>query len=80
MPIEEAFKRTNEKLKAPRLKIPEITIKKTKGLFSFINILILEKKVVFMIDFFSIIIISFTKNIKIITAMAPGINEKRNTQ
>ena len=52
IPIEDVFNKTKEKLNAPNPNIPETTRKKPKGLFSFINNLILEKNVVLIFDFF----------------------------
>src|SRR5215207_2228565 len=74
----DAFNRTNEKLNAPRLKMAETMRRTAKGLFSPTILAIFEKILVsenlFLI---SVMDISLTKKIKIVTAIAPGIREKR---
>jgi hypothetical protein len=76
----DAFNRTNEKLYAPRLKMAETIRRAAKGLFSLTILAIFEKILVYENLFLiPVIEISLTQKIKIITAIAPGIREKRNT-
>ena len=67
----------NEKLKAPILEIPVIIKRGSKGLSSLFTWSRFETTVVFTeVDFFNTT--SFTKNTRMGTAIALGINEIRN--
>ena len=73
----DALNRINEKLNAPRLNTPVIIVIMTNGLFSFNKSRMLPKMVVKASSFF--MATSFTKKNKIITAIAPGMRDKRKT-
>ena len=76
-PNSDALKRTNEKLKAPKLNIPVITVSMTKGLFFLNRPCIFPKIEADEASFF--IATSFTKKIKIMTAITPSIRDKRKS-
>ena len=73
----DALNRINEKLNAPRLNIPVIIVSMTNGLFSFNKSRMFPKMGVDEASFFYSHF--FTKKIRIMTAIAPGIRDKRKT-
>ena len=77
IPKSDARNKINEKLKAPIPKMPVIIKRITNGLLSLITWPIFESIVVLAeVDLTNTT--SFTKNTRMITAIAPGINEIRN--